>query len=110
MKEASLALAAGCDAVSLYWYDAQYPEPLERYEEFVRLAAEGSGRTEAEVREALSDIPAFFGGLFPPERGRLLHCLVKEVVVRTDGIDIEFRTDGMGDLVKEVVYGDGQQA
>ena len=78
--------------------------------EFLRLAAEGSGRTEDEVREALSDIPAFFGGLFPPERERLLHCLVREVVVRTDGIDIEFRTDGMEELVREVVYGDGQQA
>ena len=78
--------------------------------EFLRLAAEGSGRTEDEVREALSDIPAFFGGLFPPERERLIHCLVREVVVRTDGIDIEFRTDGMEELVKEVVYGDGQQA
>lgn len=62
------------------------------------------------MHEALSDIPAFFGGLFPPERERLLHCLVREVVVRTDGIDIEFRTDGMEELVKEVVYGDGQQA
>ena len=78
--------------------------------EFLRLAAEGSGRTEDAVREALSDIPAFFGGLFPPERERLLHCLVREVVVRTDGIDIEFRTDGMEELVREVVYGDGQQA
>ena len=78
--------------------------------EFLRLAAEGSGRTENAVREALSDIPAFFGGLFPPERERLLHCLVREVVVRTDGIDIEFRTDGMEELVREVVYGDGQQA
>ena len=78
--------------------------------EFLRLAAEGSGRTEDEVREALSDIPAFFGGLFPPERERLIHCLVREVVVRTDGIDIEFRTDGMEELVREVVYGDGQQA
>ena len=77
--------------------------------EFLRLAAEGSGRTEDAVREALSDIPAFFGGLFPPERERLLHCLVREVVVRTDGIDIEFRTDGMEELVKEVVHGDGQQ-
>ena len=81
-----------------------------RTPEFLRLAAEGSERTEDEVREALSDIPAFFGGLFPPERERLLHCLVREVVVRTDGIDIEFRTDGMEELVKEVVYGDGQQA
>ena len=78
--------------------------------EFLRLAAEESGRTEDAVREALSDIPAFFGGLFPPERERLLHCLVREVVVRTDGIDIEFRTDGMEELVREVVYGDGQQA
>ena len=78
--------------------------------EFLRLAAEGSGRTEDAVREALSDIPAFFGGLFPPERERLLHCLAREVVVRTDGIDIEFRTDGMEELVREVVYGDGQQA
>ena len=78
--------------------------------EFLRLAAEGSGRTEDAVREALSDIPAFFGGLFPPERELLLHCLVREVVVRTDGIDIEFRTDGMEELVREVVYGDGQQA
>ena len=78
--------------------------------EFLRLAAEGSGRTEDAVREALSDIPAFFGGLFPPERERLIHCLVREVVVRTDGIDIEFRTDGMEELVREVVYGDGQQA
>ena len=80
-----------------------------RTQEFLRLAAEGSGRTEDEVRDALSDIPSFFGGLFPPERERLLHCLVREVVVRTDGIDIEFRTDGMEELVKEVVYGDGQQ-
>ena len=80
-----------------------------RTPEFLRLAAEGSERTEDEVREALSDIPSFFGGLFPPERERLLHCLVREVIVRTDGIDIEFRTDGMGELVKEVVYGDGQQ-
>ena len=81
-----------------------------RTPEFLRLAAEGSERTEDEVREALSDIPSFFGGLFPPERERLLHCLVREVVVRTDGIDIEFRTDGMEELVREVVYGDGQQA
>ena len=80
-----------------------------RTPEFLRLAAEGSERTEDEVREALSDIPSFFGGLFPPERERLLHCLVREVVVRTDGIDIEFRTDGMEELVKEVVHGDGQQ-
>ena len=37
--EAALALAVGCDAVTLYWYDSKYPEPLEHYEDFMRLTA-----------------------------------------------------------------------
>jgi len=33
MIENALALAAGCDALSLYWWDASRDEPLEYYEE-----------------------------------------------------------------------------
>lgn len=36
--EAAAALAAGCDAVALYWYGAEHPEPLSYYEELVTLA------------------------------------------------------------------------
>ena len=39
LKEAAMALAFGCDGVSLYWYDERCPEPLEHYEDFARLAA-----------------------------------------------------------------------
>jgi len=34
MIESALALAAGCDALTLYWWDAARDEPLTYYEEF----------------------------------------------------------------------------
>ncbi|MCR5752199.1 MAG: hypothetical protein K6G91_09560 [Kiritimatiellae bacterium] len=40
MTECALALASGCDSLSLYWYDHAAPEPLEEYERFVRTLAE----------------------------------------------------------------------
>ena len=36
MTECALALASGCDSLSLYWYDAKAPEPVEEYDRFVR--------------------------------------------------------------------------
>jgi len=77
--------------------------------EFARLAADSAGCTESEVKTSLSDVPRFFDGLFPPERERLVQCLIEEVVVRTDGIDIEFKTSGMRDLIREMTNGNNQQ-
>ena len=37
--ECALALASGCDSLSLYWYAAEAPEPVEEYERFVRTLA-----------------------------------------------------------------------
>jgi len=39
VREAALGLAAGCDAVSLYWYSTAHPEPLTHYEELAELTA-----------------------------------------------------------------------
>lgn len=39
VKEAAVALAAGCDAVALYWYSAAKPEPVSYYEELVENVA-----------------------------------------------------------------------
>ncbi|MBR1587174.1 MAG: hypothetical protein IJ658_02505 [Kiritimatiellae bacterium] len=36
MAECALALASGCDSLSLYWFVAEVPEPLEEYDRFVR--------------------------------------------------------------------------
>lgn len=34
LKENALALAVGCDAVTMYWYDSSRPEPMSLFEEF----------------------------------------------------------------------------
>ena len=39
MTECSLALASGCNSLSLYWFVAEVPEPLEEYDRFVRTLA-----------------------------------------------------------------------
>ena len=39
MTECALALASGCDSLSLYWYANEAPEPVEEYDRFVRTLA-----------------------------------------------------------------------
>ena len=39
MTECALALASGCNSLSLYWYVAEVPEPVEEYGRFVRTLA-----------------------------------------------------------------------
>ena len=39
MTECALALASGCDALSLYWYSASEPEPIEEYGRFLKTLA-----------------------------------------------------------------------
>lgn len=39
MTECALALASGCDSLSLYWYAQESPEPIEEYDRFVKTLA-----------------------------------------------------------------------
>ncbi len=39
VTECALALASGCDSLSLYWYAAEAPEPVSEYERFVKTVA-----------------------------------------------------------------------
>ena len=39
MTECALALASGCNSLSLYWYSDSAPEPVEEYERFLKTLA-----------------------------------------------------------------------
>ena len=39
MTECALALASGCDSLSLYWYAQESPEPIGEYDRFVKTLA-----------------------------------------------------------------------
>ncbi len=76
-----------------------------RTRHFVELLAQGS-RDRREVAErALSNIPMFWNALFPIERTRILHLLVREIVVYKDHFHVVIDAGGVGELVGELTDG-----
>ena len=63
--------------------------------------AEQDDITEAEVREALLQLDPLWDELFPAEQARIVHLLVERVDVRTHGVDLRLRPNGLAGLVHE---------
>lgn len=61
--------------------------------------------TEAEVRQALEAVDPLWDELFPAEQARIIQLLIERVDVRTDGVDICLRVDGLNHLVSEMSGG-----
>jgi hypothetical protein len=65
MTECALALASGCDSLSLYWYVHSAPEPIEDYDWFVRTLSKARPyfeRLAASVRRTrLGGVARFVG-------------------------------------------------
>lgn len=63
--ESALALASGCDSVSLYFNDERFPEPAEEYERFAKTVAEArpyfAALAEASRRTHLAGLSRFVG-------------------------------------------------
>ena len=69
-----------------------------------RKAAEADPEiTEADVREALTELDPLWAELFPAEQARIVQLLVERVDVAIDGVDIRLRTQGLGDLARELM-------
>jgi hypothetical protein len=64
--------------------------------------AEQDDVTEDEVREALLQFDPLWGELFPAEQARIVQLLVERVDVRTHGVDVRLRPNGLAGLVREV--------
>jgi DNA invertase Pin-like site-specific DNA recombinase len=64
--------------------------------------AEQDDVTEAEVREALLQLDPLWEALFPAEQARIVHLLVERVDVRTHGLEVRLRPNGLAGLVGEV--------
>ena len=65
MTECALALASGCDSLSLYWYSHSAPEPVEEYDRFVRTLAKArpyfKKLAESTRRTRLGGVARFLG-------------------------------------------------
>jgi site-specific DNA recombinase len=67
--------------------------------------AEQDDVTEAEAREALLQLDPLWGELFPAEQARIVQLLVERVDVRTHGVEVRLRPNGLAGLVLEMASG-----
>jgi hypothetical protein len=61
--------------------------------------------TEGEAREALLQLHPLWDELFPAEQARIVQLLVERVDVRTHGVEVRLRPNGLAGLVREVAGG-----
>ncbi len=64
--------------------------------------AEQDDFTEHEAREALTELDPLWDELFPAEQARIVQLLIERVDVRTHGVEVRLRPNGIAGLVREV--------
>ena len=64
--------------------------------------AEEDGIPEEEAREALTELDPLWDELFPAEQARIVQLLVERVDVRTHGVEVRLRPNGIAGLVRQV--------
>ena len=58
---------------------------------------------EAEAIDALQHFPKLWDQLFPGEQARIIHLLVRRITVTAEGLIIDLRTDGIADVMREMM-------
>ena len=72
----------------------------------VNQLAQSLKKPGKEVNELLSRQTELWDEMFPAERNRLMHLLLKKVTLYEDHLDLELRTAGMQQLLEELDYED----
>jgi site-specific DNA recombinase len=57
---------------------------------------------ERDVRDALGRLDEVWDELFPAEQARLLRLMVNKVALMSDGLDIQFRGDGLNTVIEDL--------
>lgn len=70
---------------------------------WVAAKKDGNNISEADVREALYNMDSLWEELFPAEKRRILQLLLEHVEVFTDRVNITFKTDGLGQMTRELL-------
>ena len=57
---------------------------------------------EHEMHDALQKLGSFWDHLFPAEQKRIAHLLIERVVVKSQGVDIEYRASGLENIIHDL--------
>jgi site-specific DNA recombinase len=57
---------------------------------------------ESDLHDAMRNLGSIWETLFPEERKRITQLLIERVVVKSEGIDIEYRADGLESVIDDL--------
>ena len=60
------------------------------------------GLSEGLVRQALERLDPLWEELFPAEQTRVVQLLVKRIDLKTDGLELQLRTQGLSHVVQQL--------
>jgi site-specific DNA recombinase len=63
-----------------------------------------------DIVKTFASIDVLWNELFPVERYRLLHLLIEKITISTDGIRMELKTSGLGNLIGELMEPENTEA
>ncbi|PJB69623.1 MAG: hypothetical protein CO093_10110 [Alphaproteobacteria bacterium CG_4_9_14_3_um_filter_47_13] len=81
---------------------AVFASPQILVEIWRKMRKEDRNFQEHDMHEALQKLGSFWDHLFPAEQKRITQLLIERVVIKSHGVDIEYRASGLENIVHEL--------
>lgn len=91
--------AGEIEAIIISQLKAIFAAPQLLIEVWRKIRANDSGYSERDLHDSLQHLGSLWDALFPAEQKRIMHLLIDRVMVRTDGIDVEYFANGFDNIV-----------
>ena len=65
-------------------------------------AADGADVNEREIVDALASLDTIWDSLFPAEQHRLMHLMIEQIGVTTEGFEVHLRAAGLRSVAAEL--------
>lgn len=94
--------AGEIEAIIVSQMKAIFTSPQMLVEIWRKIRAGNESYSEADLHDSLRHLGSMWDALFPAEQKRITHLLIDRVVVRANGIDVEYRANGLDNIVMQL--------
>ncbi len=94
--------AGEIEAIIVSQMKAIFTSPQMLVEIWRKIRAGNENYSEADLHDSLRRLGSMWDSLFPAEQKRITHLLIDRVVVRANGIDVEYRANGLDHVVMQL--------
>lgn len=81
---------------------AIFASPQMLVEVWRKIRAGNESYSEADLHDSLRRLGSMWDSLFPAEQKRITHLLIDRVIIRANGIDVEYRANGLDNVVMQL--------